>query len=49
MTVSFTPGSQEYNEVAPFLNALRGRRHGVVSVFLREAVVNAVKEVTRKS
>lgn len=49
VTINFTAGSQAYNEVAPFLNALRGRRRGIVSTFLRGAVVNAVKEVTRKS
>jgi hypothetical protein len=47
--VGLSPNTKEYADCAPFLNALRQRSHGVLSLFLREAVVKAVNDITRKS
>jgi hypothetical protein len=49
VSLAFSADTQDYNAVAPFLTALRSRSRGILSVFLREAVVKAVKDVTRKS
>ena len=49
VTVHFGTDTKDYNEVAPFLGALRSRRHGLLSIFVRDAVIKAVRELTHKS
>lgn len=49
VSIHFGADTKDYNDVAPFINALRNRSHGLLSIFLREAVVKAVNDLTRKS
>ena len=49
VSVNFSADTQDYQDVAPFIVALRSRSHGLLSIFLRDAVVKAVKDLSRKS